>query len=68
MEHRDFIYVGDPAPELNGREHAAFLMNIQKAALLSLEKRGLLDASQRERCVVELERQRRLTQKRQGGG
>ncbi len=60
MKHREFSYVGDPVPELNEREHAAFLMNIQRSILLSLEKRNLLTASQRERCLLELERQYRL--------
>lgn len=55
--HREFVYVGDPVPELNEQEHAAFLMNIQKSILLSLEKRKLLTHSQRERCLVELEKQ-----------
>ena len=54
MKHREFRYVGDPVPELNEREHKAFLMNIQRSILLSLEKRNLLTASQRERCLLEL--------------
>ena len=65
MEHREFIYVGEPVPELNEREHAAFLMNIQRSILLSLEKRNLLTASQRERCLLEIEKQHSLNQKKQ---
>ncbi len=60
MKHREFIYVGEPVPELNEREHAAFLMHIQRSILVSLEKRNLLTASQRERCLLELEKQYRL--------
>ena len=60
MKHRKFIYVGEPVPELNEQEHAAFLMNIQRSILLSLEKRKLLTASQRERCLLELKKQYRL--------
>lgn len=60
---REFVYVGDPVPELNEQEHAAFLMNIQKSILLSLEKRKLLTHSQRERCLVELEKQYSREQK-----
>ena len=60
MKHREFIYVGEPVPELNEREHAAFLMNMQRSILVSLEKRNLLTASQRERCLLELEKQYRL--------
>lgn len=61
--HREFVYVGDPVPELNEQEHAAFLMNIQKSILLSLEKRKLLTRSQRERCLVKLEKQYSREQK-----
>ena len=65
MKHREFIYVGEPVPELNGQEYAAFLVNIQRSILLSLEKRNLLTASQRERCLLELEKQYRSNQKKQ---
>lgn len=56
VKHREFTYVGEDIPELDEREYAAFLMNFQRAILLSLEKRNLLTASQRERCLPELER------------
>lgn len=56
MKHRDFIYVGEPVPELNEQDHAEFLMSIQKSILFALEKRNLLTASQRERCLLELEK------------
>ena len=65
MKHREFVYVGEPIPELNEREYAAFLMNIQRAILLSLEKRNLLTASQRKRCLLEIEKQHSLNQKKQ---
>jgi len=55
--HREFVYVGDPAPEINEQEHAAFLLNMQRAILFSLEKRKLLTASQRDRCIDMLEKQ-----------
>ena len=54
MKHREFRYVGDSVPELNEQEHAEFFMNIQRSILLSLEKRNLLTASQRQRCLLEL--------------
>ena len=54
---REFVYIGDPVTELNEEEHAAFLMNVQKAILLSLEQRKLLTHSQRERCLAKLEKQ-----------
>ena len=63
--HREFVYVCDPVPELNEQEHAAFLMNIQKSILLSLEQRKLLTHSQRERCLEELEKQHSQSQKKQ---
>lgn len=56
-KHREFIYVGDPIPQLSEREHAAFLVSMQKAVLYSLEKRELLTSSQRERCFEKLETQ-----------
>lgn len=54
MEHREFVYSGEPVPELNGQEYAEFLINIQRAVILSLEKRELLSASQREYCLLKL--------------
>ena len=66
MKHREFVYVGEPVLELNEPEHAAFLMNIQTAILFSLEKRNLLTASQRERCLLELERRHSSKQVRGG--
>lgn len=65
MKHREFIYVGDPIPELNEQEHAAFLMNIQRAILLSLEKRNLLTASQQKHCLLALEKQHSSNQNKQ---
>lgn len=57
MKCREFVSVGDPVPELNEQEHAAFLMNIQRSIILSLEKRKLLTQPQRERCFAALEKQ-----------
>lgn len=56
MKHREFVYAGEPGPELAGQEYAAFLMNVQKAILFSLERRKLLTPSQRQRCLEELEK------------
>ena len=54
--HREFVYVGDPVPELNEQEHAAFLMNIQKSILLSLEKRKLrIGEKKMMKCGLEAE-------------
>ena len=57
MQVRNFVYVGGPVPELNEQENAAFLLNLQKGVLLSLEKRQLLTSSQKQRCIAELEKQ-----------
>ena len=65
MKYREFFYVGDPVPELNEQEHAAFLMNIQRSIILSLEKRKLLTQSQRVRCLATLEKQYSQKQKKQ---
>ncbi len=62
---REFVYAGGPVPEINEQEHAAFLMNMQRAILISLEKRELLTASQRERCIAALEKQYGQIQKKQ---
>ncbi len=54
MEHREFVYSGGPVPELDGQEYTEFLLNIQRAVILSLEKRDLLSALQREHCLLKL--------------
>ncbi len=57
LSHREFFYAGEDVPELNSRESREFLFNIQKALLLSLEKRMLITTAQREQCIIELEKQ-----------
>lgn len=54
MEHREFVYSGGPVPGLDGQEYTEFLLNIQRAVILSLEKRDLLSALQREHCLLKL--------------
>ena len=63
VKHREFVYIGDPVPELNEQEHAKFLLNVQKSILFSLEKRDLLTGTQRERCLTALEQQYSRSQK-----
>lgn len=58
LKPREYVYAGEPIPELNEQQHTAFLMNFQKAILRSLERRNLLSHSQTERCLLELEKQR----------
>ena len=57
LSHRDFEYVGDPIPELTSKDDSAFLMLIQESILLSLKDRKLLNHSQCERCLNELNEQ-----------
>ena len=59
MVHREFVYVGDNAPEIAEQEYSEFLLQLQKAMLASLEKRELLNHSQYGRCIEELEKQYR---------
>ena len=54
---------GKIIPVFNEQEHTEFLMNVQKSVLLSLEQRKLLTPSQRERCLVELEKRYIQSQK-----
>lgn len=67
LSHREFIYVGDPFPELTSQNNSAFLMLIQESILLSLKERKLLNHSQYERCLNELNEQnmREQIQRRQ---
>lgn len=57
MKCREFVYVGEPVPEITEQEHAAFLLQLQKSILASLKKRELLEASQYERCTRVIEKQ-----------
>jgi hypothetical protein len=50
---------------LNEAEHAAFLLDVQKAVLLSLKGKSLLTTSQYERCVSRLEEEYSVKQKKQ---
>lgn len=56
MKPKNYVYAGDPIPELNAQQHAAFLRNLQKAMLCSLEKRELISHLQKERCMLEVEK------------
>ena len=65
MKCREFIYVGEPAPQITEQEHAAFYLHFQKSILASLEKRGLLTHSQYSRCIEEIEKQYSQTNRSQ---
>lgn len=57
MKCREFVYVGESAPQITEQEHAAFYLHFQKAILASLEKKGLLTHLQYNRCIEEMEKQ-----------
>lgn len=57
MKCREFVYVGEPAPQMTEQEYAAFYLQYQKSILASLEKRKLLTHSQYIRCIEEIEKQ-----------
>ncbi|MCI8402705.1 MAG: hypothetical protein HFI38_11575 [Lachnospiraceae bacterium] len=57
MKCREFIYVGEPSPQITEQEHAAFYLHFQKSILASLEKRNLLTHLQYSRCIEEMEKQ-----------
>lgn len=65
MKRREFVYVGEPAPQINEQEHAAFYLHVQKSILASLEKRELLTRSQYDRCIEEMEKQYSQKSRRQ---
>ncbi|MCL2773447.1 MAG: hypothetical protein FWD71_08865 [Oscillospiraceae bacterium] len=57
MEFRDFVYVGEPIPEIKMPEHADFILQLQKSMLLSLVKRKLITSAQMDCIMAELEKQ-----------
>ena len=54
LSKREWIYAGEPVPDLNDQEYTALLRNVQRAVLFSLEARGMLTASERSRCEAAL--------------
>ncbi len=56
MQFREFAYVGENRPTITMDNGAAFLQQYQIAILSSLQKRGLLNRAQCERCIEELDR------------
>ena len=59
MKCREFVYAGEPAPQITEENDAAFYLQFQKSILASLKKRDLLTRSQYDRCIEELEKQYR---------
>jgi len=56
-KEREFVYVGEPIPKIDPVKNADFLLQLQKSMLLSLVQKKLLNASQMERVMDELENQ-----------
>ena len=56
LKHREFV-LRNPHTIQEHELGPEFLMHLQRAVLLSLEKRNLLTASQVESCLSELEKQ-----------
>jgi len=54
MNPREFVYIGKPVPKIDKTKHIEFLLNFQKAMLLSLAERGLLTKNQAERVLDKL--------------
>jgi len=57
LKQREFVYAGEPIPKIDKYKNADFLLNLQKSMLLSLTRRKLLNTSQMERVMDEIERQ-----------
>lgn len=56
MKPKEYVYEGEPVPDLKEAKYAEFLVQLEKSILFSLEKRNLLNHSQVERCVMEIEK------------
>ena len=54
--YREFIYIGEPVPKIDLYVHSVFVLQLQKALLLSLVEKKLLSTSQMQRIMDELER------------
>ncbi len=57
MKHREFIYVGDTAPNLDKEQYSEFILMYQKAVIVFLKKRNLLTPAQSKCCIEKLEKQ-----------
>jgi len=57
LKSREYVYAGEPVPQVTEREYPEFYLQFQRAVLASLMKRGLLSRSQHDRCIAEMEKQ-----------
>ena len=65
MNRKKYVYIGEPIPELNGSDCAPFILHLQIGLLLSLQERGLLTASQCDRCKRALAQESAKQEKRE---
>lgn len=56
MKHREYVYAGEPVCEINDKDNKELIMNLSLAVIMSLEKRQLITAEQKKRCIYELKR------------
>lgn len=54
---KKFVPIEEPILNWDEENNVTFIMNVQMAILVSLEKRGLLTYSQRKECQSRLEKQ-----------
>lgn len=59
MELKEYVYTGEPVPNLSQTEQDEFLPQLQRAVICSLEKRGLLSHGQALQCMAEIETHRK---------
>ena len=56
MKPKEYVYVGEPIPDLMEPKYSEFLLHLEKSVLYSLEKRKFLNHAQLERCMTEIEK------------
>jgi hypothetical protein len=56
---REFVYVGESAPQIKTSGNTDFIIHFQKAMLLSLVKRNLLTSEQMDCVMSKIEKQYR---------
>lgn len=56
MKLKPYVYVGEPIPNFNAEEYVNFRLHLEKSVILSLGKRELLDRSQTQKAIKELEK------------
>jgi hypothetical protein len=58
-KNNEYTYVGEPIPKVTREQHADFIINYQKSILYALVEKRLITPTQCEKCIEELEYQRR---------